>query len=233
LLLAAPTHLSEYRTTCAVCLTLPIPGHNTHDGNPILGVCMRNFQDGRLVTSGNEPLAVSAIGHGQRSVGPYGRDPGRSQMTATRCVLTGTTAAALTGAATDARTRSLTAVLTEVATAVLTGAAAGAPSGRATHMNGTAATLAVPAAARGPPRRANQAHRSYLIGAQWPWPGSRRHPRQNRRADGCTHRPDLPRKPFRCTEREDVESQYFTSETLSLVASPNRSGWHPCGETDP
>ena len=149
--LATPAHVAEYGTTCGVCLTLPVPGDNTRNGNPILGVYMRNFPSGCLMTSGYAPPGVSAIGHGLRRVGPYGRDPGRSHMTAARSALAGTATAALTGAAAGVPT-ARTAVLSEAVTAVLTGAAAGALSGRATTtLTGAAARPAGPRA-RGPPR---------------------------------------------------------------------------------
>lgn len=171
---------------------------------------MRNFPGGHLMTSGYAPLRVSAIGHGLRKVGPYGREPGRSRMAAARCVLTGTT------------------------TAVLTGAAAGALSWTAmTIMTGpTAAVLAVPTTARGPPHRAVSSPRSARRD-QRPWPGVTPTPRQNDGPMAATTGPTSPRETFRCTEREDVESQYFTSETRNLVASPSRSRWHPCAEPDP
>jgi len=227
----SPAHVAEYGTTCGVCLTLPVPGHNTHDGNPILGVYMRNFPNGCLMTSGYAPPGVSAIGHGLRRVGPYGRDPGRSHMTAARCVLAGTATAALTGAAAGVPT-ARSAVLSEAVTAVLTGAAAGALSGRATTTLTGAAAMPAGPRARGPPRPVasspGSARRDLPKARE-----SRRLPRQNRRAGGCIHRPDLPREPFRCTEREDVESQYFTSETHSLVASRSRSRWRRWAEPDP
>ena len=129
-------------------------------------VCMRNFQNGCLVTSGNAPLGLPPIGQGRRMVGPNGPKSGHSRMDAARCLLTGTTSA------------------------VLTGAAAGAPSGAATIIvNGAAVMPAARATARGPPHRAptKPRHRIDLPGSASAHADSTR-----RRADGCNHRPDLP-----------------------------------------
>jgi hypothetical protein len=195
-----------------------------------------NFRYGCLMTSGDAPPRPAAIAHGHPKVSPNGREAGGIRKAAAGCVLVGTTSVAITGAAAGALTGSPSAVPREAVSVVLTGAAAGALSGTAALiLNGAAAWPAVPERVRGPPHRsaAEPPHRPACPARPALLSRHTRTPQTTRRADGSIHRPDFPRKPFRCKERDDVESHYFTSETHSLVASPSRSRWHPCTEPDP
>lgn len=173
---------------------------------------------------------VIPIGLGHREV------PGGSHLAA--AAMTGPlglpATAVFRGASAVALTHTPATILSRGATAVFTGAAARALSGTALIIvAGGAATSAALTRARGPPQRsaspgsAGRGHHAWWGSCQL------QRPQDKRRADGCIHGPELTCKPFRRKERDNVERQYFTSDSRSSVASPNRSRHRRSEEPDP